>query len=200
MSFPMAHALVGCSIGGIGQRKKWNWKLPFLFFFLANAADLDFLPGILVGQPALFHRSVGHSLGAAFLAGFITALVIKLWKKHGFFRMFFLSTATYASHLFVDLLGSSPVMPLFWPLESAQLTERILAFETLPLNCNGFMDFACGLVSNAACIQRFWREIFFLVLTLFFFWGRSFLQRRLTVPKLSEGYVFAEGIKTLEST
>ena len=45
---------------------------------MANAPDLDFLPGILVGAPAAYHRGVTHTAGALVVVS-VAAWVVALY-------------------------------------------------------------------------------------------------------------------------
>ena len=59
-------------------------KLPaprttLALIFLANAADLDFVPGILTGQPVAYHHGVSHSfLFAAIMTAMVTPMVTRI--------------------------------------------------------------------------------------------------------------------------
>jgi len=86
---------------------------------MAIAPDFDFIPGILQGQPNLYHQGLSHSLGAGLLVSFVAALIVSdgtLWKKWS------LLFVAYASHLALDFFapdGRPPYgQPLFWPISS----------------------------------------------------------------------------------
>lgn len=86
--------------------------------FLAVSPDLDFLPDLLHGQPALYHQGISHSLGFAVLVSFLLAFFYGRgranWSLGG---LFFLASG---SHLIIDVLGPDTRppygIPLFWPL------------------------------------------------------------------------------------
>jgi membrane-bound metal-dependent hydrolase YbcI (DUF457 family) len=87
---------------------------------MAIVPDFDFLPGLLVGQPTLYHQGISHSLSVAVTASFGLALLYSL--KRGtmvadWARFFF----AYASHLAIDLCGADTHppygIPVFWPLD-----------------------------------------------------------------------------------
>jgi inner membrane protein len=89
--------------------------------FAAVAPDLDIIPGLLVGKPALYHSGVSHSLGFAILFSLGAGAIFKLGGK-AFLPIFALGFLAYSSHLLLDYLnpdGRPPFgIPLFWPLSS----------------------------------------------------------------------------------
>jgi inner membrane protein len=93
-------------------------KLIGLCLFAANAADLDFVPGLLIGDPDRFHHGVSHSLGLAVLfalcCGSGRLLGPTFWGNvAAFFCLYF-------SHVAIDYFStdtSAPYgVPFFWPL------------------------------------------------------------------------------------
>jgi inner membrane protein len=121
MATPLGHSLAGYAIytvadGAPGQRSK---SLALLCVCMANAADLDFLPGTLLGSPALYHQGVTHSLGFALLASLGVAGVCRPRGKP-FATVVFWSGMAYVSHLVIDLLGPDARpphgIPLLWPI------------------------------------------------------------------------------------
>ena len=67
MPLPIGHALAGIAMRQArpGLFFANRWADAFFFIFLANLPDADFLPGILLGCPNLYHHGIFHSLGAA---------------------------------------------------------------------------------------------------------------------------------------
>lgn len=171
MSFPIVHSIVGCSMGYVAQRQNNSWQKTSLFALLATAADFDFIPGVLVGKPELFHHFFTHSFMAALFCGFMVALIVSILKKQNLLKNSIVFSAVYASHILVDAFSPYP-MPVFWPFQSANLSQQLQTFYSLPFCCDGIKDFACGLVWNVACIQRFWREMMCLGFVLLFCSGR----------------------------
>jgi inner membrane protein len=88
-----------------------------LFVTLGLAADLDFIPGILMGHPSAFHHGPTHSVGAAMLVG----LLMGLWglKRGNPWRWGLVGFAVYFSHVLLDFIAADPVLPyglmLWWP-------------------------------------------------------------------------------------
>jgi inner membrane protein len=85
----------------------------------AIAPDLDVIPGLLRGKPALFHQGISHSMGFALAAGFAGAALFRI-KGGAALSGFLLASCAYASHLVLDLFGPDQRLPygipLFWPL------------------------------------------------------------------------------------
>jgi inner membrane protein len=118
---PIGHALSGYAIGRIGGRG----GAPGLWIgcaALAVAPDLDFVPGILVGQPALYHQDASHSLWVALAVSLLAALAL-CRGRHLLLRRWAIFFSAYASHLVIDLFGPDgrpPIgIPLFWPWSDA---------------------------------------------------------------------------------
>ena len=96
-----------------------NSLSPWACLALAVSPDLDFVPGLFLGQPALYHQGISHSFSFAVSAGFIMALFLQR-KREGIFYAWTMYALAYASPLIMDLFGPDrrePYgIPLFWPL------------------------------------------------------------------------------------
>ena len=97
-----------------------------LCIFIANAPDLDFLPGLLMGTPALYHQGVTHSFGFAFIVSLAMAMIYRL-NGQSFGAIFGMCFLSYGSHLAIDFFGpdARPPLgqPLFWPISA----EHVIA-------------------------------------------------------------------------
>lgn len=120
MASPIAHALAGYLICRLipYSRRQAGWKTIGWCSFVAVSPDLDFLPGLFQGQPALYHQGISHSLGFAVLVSSLAALLYGKGRSAWFLGgLFFL---VYGSHLLIDMLGPDARppygIPLFWPL------------------------------------------------------------------------------------
>lgn len=127
MASPVGHALMGLAAGrGISRpgQRQLGW---YAFAIVAgNAADLDFLPGILIDQPFAFHRGPTHSLAAALAFGLLVYLACARRLRRPW-RAAAIGGAAYATHLALDM----PHIPLFWPLWSE---PPAIAWPSLPLS------------------------------------------------------------------
>lgn len=133
MATPLGHGLFGLALGRIGIRPRWSpprWWYAYLVV-AANAPDLDFLPGLVIGDINRFHHDTTHSMAAAVLFGLVVA-----WAYRGtsFSRrhVAFAGVALYLSHLVLDLLtvdARPPTgIPLLWPLSSTHLASPVTFF------------------------------------------------------------------------
>ena len=159
MATPIGHCLTGAAIGAafsIGGDTRYSIAVGAV---AAMAADLDFIPGLLLGEASRFHHAQSHSLAFAVLATAFTTLVARdarwLWAL--------LVGLGYTSHLAVDLitLDDSPPhgIPLFWPWSSQVFQSPVTLFPNVP-----HQD---GLVLSAHNIDLLAREVGFLGSLLF---------------------------------
>ena len=127
MATPIGHALVGGIFYFTGNRSQTvDVPLLLVYAFFANAPDLDFLPGILMGDPGAFHHGITHSLGFGVLFAAVAATILAVtWQRfanYGLLKLALMGFLLYASHLLVDFFtldDSVPYgMPLFWPLSN----------------------------------------------------------------------------------
>jgi len=123
MPLPVGHALAGIACQrlrpGLFFSNRW---LDVLFFvFLANLPDADFLPGIVLGRPNLYHHGIFHSLGAA-----LAVAALGGWAFTRSRKSFRLAAAgiflIFSTHLLLDFFAwdfHAPLgLPLFWPFSS----------------------------------------------------------------------------------
>jgi membrane-bound metal-dependent hydrolase YbcI (DUF457 family) len=122
MASPLGHGLAGLLIYSNSFKElRRDWKFLLVCLFCALAPDLDILPGMLVGQPNLFHHGISHSLGF----GLIVALVLSLlyFRERASFRTFGTFFLLYSSHLFLDYIAIDTSLPygapFLWPLSDA---------------------------------------------------------------------------------
>lgn len=140
MATPLGHALAGGCIGTVCDTGAPLRRRLALGALLGIAADVDFLPGILTGDPSRFHHGLTHTLLAVALVVAIT-LVVASRRRGAQVTLFGLA---YASHLVLDLLtyDDSPPqgIPLLWPLWSGSvqsplsLLPRVIHTDASPFN------------------------------------------------------------------
>jgi membrane-bound metal-dependent hydrolase YbcI (DUF457 family) len=118
---------------------------------LANAPDLDFLPGLAMGAPTAFHRGPTHSLmGVA-----VVALAAWWWARRAGPPQWRASwTATFAavafgSHLLIDYFTVDAVAPhgarFLWPLSDAHLHAPVPVFGEIVVDRTGSRAFVASL-------------------------------------------------------
>ena len=133
MATPVGHSLLGLTMLYVLSKEKDLGALRWyaLSVFAANAADLDFIPGLIVGDTNAYHQMGSHSIFAALLFGVIVVLlafksqVLKL-------RIFLISASCYATHLLLDYFvrdSREPIgIPLAWPFFDAHWTSPVSIF------------------------------------------------------------------------
>lgn len=131
MASPVGHTLAGY-LGYrlmptfFGKAPSKGWMLGAIA--LANLPDLDFIPGLLMGNAFAFHRRGTHTVLAALLVGIVVAIAAALsqrlrssprehqweWLWWGLW-----ATMMYLGHLGLDLLMADRIPPqglqLLWP-------------------------------------------------------------------------------------
>lgn len=121
MSSPIGHSLAGLMIYRVvhGPGSGMAWGQLALYVFAANAADLDFVPGLLSGDPNRYHHGISHSIGFAIFFGFIFSLIFYLFRRRSIIKYFVVFSGLYLSHIVLDLMyidTSRPYgEPFFWP-------------------------------------------------------------------------------------
>ncbi len=124
MATPLGHMLAGLALGRGFDDSSGRTALGVTIgcVVLAVAPDLDFLPGLLQGQPVLYHQGPSHSLVVGLALSLGATLLIRPDRRH-LLRTWLLLFAAFSSHLAIDSLGPDgrpPIgMPLLWPFSDA---------------------------------------------------------------------------------
>ena len=104
-------------------------KLLLVSVFMANAPDFDFLPGILLGTPALFHQGITHSLGLAIAASLVVATFFQVRHSWHFPKIFGVCLISYTSHLLLDFFGPDRRFPFgipaLWPITTRVFISQV---------------------------------------------------------------------------
>jgi inner membrane protein len=139
MASPVAHSFAGfwsflvfAEHMKVRLREQWRRYMAqlCLLVFVANLADLDFLPELLFHRD--YHRGFSHSLLAAILASLTLTWLWKITDR--FWSSFAIYFTAYGSHLLIDFftgmyLGwnhSGAGIPLFWPWPTNDLSSRLI--------------------------------------------------------------------------
>lgn len=137
MSSPIACSLAGYAVNNffVTANKRDRLSLILLCIFMANAADMDFLPGLLVGNPPLYHRGITHSLLFAFIFSIGIAGAYSAIRKKPFLAIFSLCFISYLTHLIIDFFAPydthhEPVhgLLLLWPISGARFISPVPVF------------------------------------------------------------------------
>jgi membrane-bound metal-dependent hydrolase YbcI (DUF457 family) len=113
-----------------GQLRILLWSA--LLIFAANAPDLDFVPGILIGEPDRFHHGPAHSLGGALVFSAVVWVIARRVRPEKAVAAALLLGLGFMSHLFLDMCSMDTRapngVPLFWPLSSTYIMMPIPVF------------------------------------------------------------------------
>lgn len=134
MPLPVSHALAGAAIYSAADRDggRAGWRRLVVAVFIANAADLDLLPGMFLGDPNGFHHGATHSFFFAVAVGLMVALVLagmnRCWPLRARLRPFvgtaLMVAALWGSHVVLDLLTRDPSppfgVPALWPVSDGR--------------------------------------------------------------------------------
>lgn len=185
MPLPLLHSVAGYAVYHFSKKEKPDWQLAASCVVLANAADLDFIPGILAGNPDLFHHGFTHSFTAAAAAGLLFASASKFWKKRAFLKHFLISFFAYSTHVVLDFLLDHSALPLVWPLTRGKLISTITSFQLEKIHLRGFDDFVCDRFLSLYCLKRFGTEMIIIGFTVLGFFVYSELKKRKVSAALS---------------
>jgi inner membrane protein len=153
MPSPVGHSLMGLIIYRVSGRPvlSHRWQVIGLYLFAANAPDLDFIPGLSVGNPNLYHHGVSHSIGFAILFAAVCGLVLFLLKGKGVWRDVAIFFCLYTSHVILDWLSidTRPPygVPLIWPLSDAYYIAPIAFLPDIRRVSSSNLDFITSLFS-----------------------------------------------------
>jgi hypothetical protein len=124
--------LAGAAVGIVMSRQNHVPRGALIGAFAGIAADFDFIPGILMGEPGRFHHAESHSITAAVLV----AVVIVLIAKSSRLYWGLLIGLGCASHLVLDLLtfDDSPPhgIPVLWPFLADTFQSPVTLFPSVP--------------------------------------------------------------------
>jgi len=141
MPSPAAHTLFGLTcfhllravLPGSGAR---NGTVTGFILLASLAPDLDFVPGLILGDPSRYHQTLSHSLGGSFLIALVLGGAAWLWfsgvtgwRWIGLLPLFVLG------HLFLDYFTEDrrpPIgFPMFWPFSDRLVISPVPVFPCL---------------------------------------------------------------------
>lgn len=132
MSSPVGHSLAGIIIAVWRDKslRPKSFLILGLYVLVANAPDLDFIPGIIMGKPNLYHHGISHSIGMGLFCAMIVAIIFNRIFSTPFLKEYLLAFSLYGSHLVLDLIsydGRPPFgIPFFWPFSDGYFMIPIL--------------------------------------------------------------------------
>jgi len=170
MPSPIGHSLAGYIIYRAIRRpaavREFVSVLPYLV--VANAPDLDFIPGFFVGDPNRYHHGMSHSVGFALLVSVAASFFLCLKRQASMGRNFSIVFCLYFSHIALDYLSvdsSAPHgVPLFWPLSDK---FYIASFAFLPdVTREPFTSSSLTFILSFFSLHNLWTVLIELLLLL----------------------------------
>lgn len=142
MPLPIAHSTAGVSVYLLfrkeshGKSHKEELLLLVLCLTCSNLPDLDIVPGILIGQPAIFHPSFSHSILACFGMAIVTYLLVNNKLEDISRKIVFICCITSIfSHLVLDYFSSIPPghrgLLLLWPFDLRNYISNFPLFHNV---------------------------------------------------------------------
>lgn len=157
MPSPLGHALAGLVLAAALAPRGRGLPAVLLAVGASLAPDLDFVPGLLAGDPGRYHHGASHSVGAALAAAAVGGALAAppLGRATGLValgagRAALLCGLAVLAHVTLDTLAVDTSPPygvaLFWPLDGAyrispwtpfadiqrEQTDAAAFFRTLP--------------------------------------------------------------------
>lgn len=131
MPSPVGHTLTGLCGFLLAQRYVIPQKQLGLLggcVLLSLLPDFDVVPGLLLGDPRLFHHQGSHSVTAAGLVGFLIGCLATWWRLNG--RWWGIGGGSlYLSHVILDTFVDDPSPPfgvqLLWPFSDAYFISSV---------------------------------------------------------------------------
>ena len=152
MALPLVHAAAGYLVYE-ALRPAGSHRLGCLAVAvgMANAPDLDFVPGLLIGHPDVFHRGFTHTFGAALVAAAVTVGLLRLLgrSRPQVRSAALLVAVAWASHLAIDFLTADVVAPhgarFLWPLSGGYYIAPVTLLSEIVIDRSGPMPFLHSL-------------------------------------------------------
>lgn len=146
-----------------------------LFIMLANLADIDYLPGLLLGNPNYFHHGWVHSLGVAIAVGGVVGLCRK-FRGGRFWPTLLVSGGVYYSHIILDYLTDDQSLPygvmLFWPFANSYYTAGQPIFLSADKSSKA-EDFFVSLFTSHNFLAALREFLIFLPILAILLWAKN---------------------------
>ena len=190
MPSPVGHTLAGLCGYLLARRsvipRKQLWLLVGCVF-LSLLPDFDVVPGLLLGDPRLFHHQGTHSVTAAALVGLLIGGLAR-WRRlnGGWWGIW--GGSLYLSHVILDTFVDDPSPPfgvqLLWPFSDAYFISSVT-----PLPRFDYFDPHVGFIQSMLSFHNFIAMIQEITLLAPFLAVAWYAQR--LMPRKSEGHVHA---------
>jgi hypothetical protein len=121
MPSPIGHLLGGAAVYLAGTpAQQTRWSFVFAASLLGSIVpDVDFLPGILIGDMRAFHHGITHSIPFAAACGALVFAIASRMDRAVAVRASLLATLACISHVLLDFVSVSEGtrgVPVLWPL------------------------------------------------------------------------------------
>jgi inner membrane protein len=163
MPSPLGHALASTVLHKLKVPGPWktDWKLLLFHVFCGISPDLDFIPGLLMGNMSRFHHTLSHGFPGAFLiAGFLW-LFYAIWRKTWKIKEYFFIFLLVAIHPIMDVLALDASRaygcPLLYPFLKEYWISPWVFFQDI--HRESLFEFFLGANNRLA----FWIEFAFFL-------------------------------------
>jgi inner membrane protein len=147
MCTPVGHSLSGVTIyyilnaNKIRVEGKVEPRKLFLYIMLSNLPDIDFIPGIISGNPNMYHHIVSHSILFLLLISLLLSFLVKIHKNKT--SNFGIIALLLLSHTIIDFFTEDTSLPrgidLFWPYQRYFISPYII-FPTFRRNLSHILS------------------------------------------------------------
>lgn len=163
MALCLAHAAAGyLAYEALRPAGRHDVALLATAVVAANLADVDFLPGLVIGHATAFHRGATHTLAAALVVTGLAWVIARRGRAMRPVALACVAGAAYASHLLLDWMTVDAVPPpgiqLFWPFSDAWMHAPWSVLGEIIVDSRTRVGFVESLLTPAA-LQAWAREI-----------------------------------------
>jgi inner membrane protein len=134
------------------ESRRMTFGLAAIF---GSLADADFLVAQFTTNPTLQHHYFSHSIPFAFFIGFLSYLILILFRTAEPIKKAGLITVAYLSHLLLDFFtqdGGRPFgIPLLWPLTHKHFMSPVVIFYSI--HRGGWEDYLSAHNLIGICIE-----------------------------------------------
>jgi hypothetical protein len=130
---PVGHILAGTAVYLVATTREPRSRVALMVTLLGSILpDFDFLPGILIGEPAVFHHGISHSSTFAVVFGVLIFFFLRRFKEvTTAARTAVVAALAYTSHVILDLVSVSEGargIPILWPLSNERFAINLNLF------------------------------------------------------------------------
>lgn len=142
MPTPIGHSLISLIFFKKFKHQlyKLSWYDIFVFILLGNIADIDFLPGYLIGFPSKFHHTFTHSIVFSLFIGSAFGFIYYLFNKKSLIKVSLIFCLVCFSHVLADFFGVDTSFPfgvqMFWPIWDGYIISPVPIFLDITRSSN----------------------------------------------------------------